>query len=160
MRILILLFFGLCFFEKETQAQASVSTGREQLAKINWLLGEWTRTNVKPGRTAFEKWEQKSDTEFSGVGITMREKDTAFVEKLKIVVKDNELFYVADVPGNKQPIYFKITTLSDAGFVCENPAHDFPKMIAYKRQGNKMTATISGNGKAFDYLFEHNPKTK
>lgn len=154
----IILFFVLaCFISNTVTAQNSSTEIANQFKTIDWLLGEWNRTNVKPGRSAIETWTKTSDTEFSGLGITMKEKDTVFVEKLKIISKDGTLFYVADVPGNKQPTYFRITKISLTELVCENPEHDFPKMIAYKKEGSKVTATISGNGKSFAYLFERKP---
>jgi hypothetical protein len=83
----------------------------------------------------------------------MQGEDTVFVEKIKIVVKDRELYYVADVPENKEPVYFKIVELGTTGFVCENPAHDFPKKISYQLSGADLKAQISGDGKSIDYLF-------
>jgi hypothetical protein len=76
------------------------------------------------------------------------------VEKLKLVIKDDNIYYVADIAENKEPVYFKLTTITGNSFVCENPQHDFPKMISYQKDGNKIKATISGDGKSFEYLFE------
>src|SRR5689334_15970321 len=115
--------------------------------KLNWLEGEWNRTNVKPGRSAHERWIKLSDHEFKGWGINMKGSDTASVEKLQLIVKDNKIYYVADVPENPQPVYFTITMLDNDSFECENPAHDFPKKIVYHHSGNIIKATISGNGK-------------
>src|SRR5215208_2714505 len=122
--------------------------------KLQWLIGEWNRTNARPGRSGLEKWVINSATEMQGWGITMKEKDTLLVEKAKLLVKDNDIYYVADVPENKEPVFFKLISISEDGFVCENPLHDFPKIISYKREQGKLKATISGNGKSFDYLFE------
>lgn len=123
------------------------------LNKLQWLEGEWNRTNAKPGRSGIEKWVMNSPTEMQGWGISMRGTDTAFVEKLKIIVKDNHIYYVADVPENKGVVLFKLTTITENGFVCENPEHDFPKQLTYIRDGARLKATISGNGKAIEYLF-------
>jgi len=125
-----------------------------QFKKLQWLEGEWSRTNQKPGRSGLEQWIISSETEMRGKGITMKGKDTAFVEKLKLVVKDNHIYYVADVPENKDPVLYKLTRITDDEFTCENPDHDFPKMIVYKKDGSKLKATISGNGKAIEYLFQ------
>ena len=130
------------------------SMSQSGLKKLDWLVGEWTRTNAKPGSSGIEKWIMNSPTELQGWGINMRGNDTALVEKLKIIVKDNNIYYVADVPENKGVVLFKLTKITENGFVCENPEHDFPKQIAYTRDGTKLKATISGNGKAMDYLFE------
>jgi hypothetical protein len=120
---------------------------------VEWLVGSWTRTNAKPGRSGVERWTKLNAHELKGLGVNMKGTDTTFVEKIRLVAKDGELFYVADVPENKSEVFFRITELSSTGFVCENPQHDFPKKIAYKLEGNVLKATISGNGKEMDYLF-------
>ena len=84
----------------------------------------------------------------------MKGNDTAFVEKTKLVIISNLIYYVADVPGNKEPVYFKLTSINDNEFIVENAAHDFPKKITYTRDGSKLKATISGDGKSIDYFFE------
>ena len=83
----------------------------------------------------------------------MKGADTTFVEKLKIVIKSGDIYYVSDVPENPRPVDFKFTFIHDRSFVCENPAHDFPKKIAYYSDGNNLRAVISGDGKEIEYLF-------
>ena len=144
----------LLFFFKGTQAQDISKETAGNYSQLSWLAGNWKRTNVKPGRTAHERWEQTGTYEMHGFGVSMKEQDTLFVEKLKLVIKDNTIYYVADVPGNKQPVYFRLTAITKDGFTCENPDHDFPKKIVYRLEGDKLKATISGDGKAIDYLFE------
>lgn len=147
-RILFLLAasFAVAFGQAQSPAVS--------LQSFQWLQGEWQRTNTKPGRSGVEKWMMVSPTEMQGWGISMKGQDTAFVEKLKLVEKDGAVYYVADVPGNKEPVYFKVTAVSADGFTCENAAHDFPKMITYKREAAKLKAVISGNGKMMEYWFE------
>jgi len=127
---------------------------QKTLNQLRWLEGTWSRTNVKPGRSAQEYWTKISDTEWRGLGVTLNGSDTVFVEKLKLVAKDGSLYYVADVPENNQLVYFKMTEVTDQSFVCENPQHDFPKRIAYARTNNGLKATISGDGRSIDYFFE------
>lgn len=122
---------------------------------LNWLEGKWERQNVRPGTTAFEVWE-KTDQGYEGMGISMKGADTVFVEKLSIAEKDGELYYVAEVSSNKAPTYFKITSLSETGFVSENPQHDFPKKIAYTLEDKKLTAVISAGEKAMGFVFLKN----
>ncbi len=128
----------------------------ENFKKINWLVGTWNRINAKPGRSGIERWELTSANELRGFGINLKGNDTTFVEKLRITIKDEHIVYVADVPENQKPVYFKLTEISDTGFVCENPEHDFPKKISYQLDGKKLKAQISGDGKVIDYLFERN----
>lgn len=127
----------------------------QSMKDFKWLKGTWERQNVKPGNTAFETWAKTKDG-FEGIGISMRGSDTTFVEKLKIIEKDSELYYVAFVSSNGSPTYFKITSVTDNGFVSENPQHDFPKKIAYTLDGNKLTAVISAGEKAMGFVFVRN----
>ncbi len=84
----------------------------------------------------------------------MQGKDTAFVEKITILIKENEIYYVANVPENKQPVYFKLIEINNTGFVCENPEHDFPNRISYQLSGTNLKAQTSGSDKSFEYLFQ------
>lgn len=130
-----------------------VALQTNDVSKLEWLNGTWTRTNAKAGRSGAEVWTKKSATEMTGRGITLKGTDTSYVEKIRIVVKDGKLFYVADVPQNKTETWFEFTEITEHGFVVENPKHDFPKKISYQLTGNELKATISGDGKSMDYLF-------
>ncbi|MBN8575486.1 MAG: hypothetical protein J0L66_01015 [Cytophagales bacterium] len=125
----------------------------QSIKDVSWLEGTWIRTNIKAGRAAHERWI-KTNEGLQGWGVNMNGADTTFVEKLRIVSKDSKLYYVADVSHNKESTYFLITEITPTSFTCENPEHDFPKKIVYQLDGNKLKATISGNGKSIDYLFE------
>jgi hypothetical protein len=155
MKYILFVALFLSSFTQST-AQSANAAALSDFNKLSWLTGTWNRTNTKPGRTAHERWEKTGNTEMQGWGVNLKGQDTLFVEKLKLVIKDDHLYYVADVPENKQPVYFKLTEITKESFVCENPDHDFPKKITYLLEGTKLKATISGNGKAIDYWFERN----
>jgi hypothetical protein len=154
--VLLPIFFALIF--SSVKSQSSNQSTYLTVDQLKWLEGTWTRTNSKAGQSGIELWKKVSSTELSGRGVTMHGSDTAFVEKLRIVVRDGNLFFVADVPENQKPVYFRLTEVKQNSFTCENPEHDFPKKIAYSLQGNKLNATISGDGKAMQYLFERTSK--
>src|SRR4051812_11087000 len=138
------IFFLITFCSHSVIAQ---SVTEKDFNKLLWLEGLWTRTNAKPGGMASESWKKGNGNEWIGIGVSLNGRDTSFVEKLKILVKGNSIYYVADVAENKEPVYFKFTELTNNGFVCENPAHDFPKRISYKKDGNNLKAVTSGDGK-------------
>lgn len=142
----------LIFYLSDAGAQSQKVTN--DFAKLAWLEGSWRRTHVKPGQSGSERWTKISGTQLSGLGLTMKGEDTVAIEKLKLITKDENIFYVADVPENKEPVYFKLTEISETSFTCENPDHDFPKKIVYQKDDKKLKATISGNGKSIDYFFE------
>lgn len=132
---------------------ASAQPTAKDFSRMQWLLGTWQREQTKPGRTAHERWEKISDKEWKGYGVTLQGTDTAFVEKLSLVVKDDKIYYVADVPENQAPVYFTITSITATGFVCENPKHDFPKKISYQLNGDKLLAEISGGEQSMQFHF-------
>ena len=147
-----LLFILLCCVGS-VNAQKSSRGSAAQFKSLKWLEGTWERTNVKPGIMASEEWYVVSENELKGFGITMKGKDTAFAEKIQILIKDDHIYYVADVKENKAPVYFKFTSLTPDGFVCENPEHDFPKRIEYRLTGSTLTVIISAGAKSQNYLF-------
>ena len=129
-------------------------TSAQDLRSLEWIIGVWNRTDLKPGETGTESWSEISSNEFSGIGATLRGADTVFVEYLKLVLIESDVFYIADVEHNPEPTYFKITGTSPTGFICENPKHDFPKKIEYQLDGSSLIVTISGEGKAVPFRFE------
>ena len=150
-KLLILFALVVTTLQVSAQNEPSAST---KLRSMEWLLGTWNRTNSKPGRSGIESWSKQTELKWVGRGVTMKATDTAFVEKISIVIERGKLFYIADVPENKSLVYFEITSATKEGFVCENPSHDFPKKIEYKINGSILNARISGGDKFIDYVFE------
>jgi Domain of unknown function (DUF6265) len=131
------------------------TSGKILLVDFEWLLGKWELINNKPGQITYERWTKESDIKYVGYGWTMKGKDTVFVEKLNLIIKDNHVYYVADIKENSSPVLFKIIEQSKKAFISSNPAHDFPKKIEYKAgEENNMTAVISGDGKEISYNFK------
>ena len=149
-QIYLLILLGVSCSFAECQPVSNVKD-------LNWLEGNWKRINSKAGESGLELWTKVSSTELKGRGLTLQGSDTVFIEKIRIIVQDGSLYYIADVPENKKSVYFLLTEIKPNSFICENPAHDFPKKIAYSLKDTKLTATISGNGKSVEYLFERNP---
>lgn len=151
---LILTFLLLTVAISGFSQKIASSETKANFKKLEWLVGAWNRTNVKPGKTGYEHWKKPSEFELRGKGVSMQGKDTTFVEMITILIKDNNIYYVADVRENEKPVFFKLTEISNTGFVCENPEHDFPKKISYQLNGKDLKAQISGDGKSMDYLFK------
>jgi len=146
------LFFAIVFVVAGAMVYGQPNA-KQDFKKLKWLTGSWKRTDAKPGQSGTETWSVISATSFKGLGVTLKGKDTVSLEKLSLIIKGNDIFYVADVTGNPKPVYFKMISVTGDSFVCENPEHDFPKKISYKLVGNKIEASISGNGKNIPYNF-------
>jgi hypothetical protein len=151
------LFFaaGLLTVLTIVNCKAPAKQQEARLDKLSWILNTWERTNVRPGTTAFETWEKKSDQLYTGMGVSLKGTDTTFVEQLRIEMKDDKLYYVADVRENATPTYFLITEINEQGFKSENPDHDFPKVIMYELKDGVLTAIISDGGdKKMGFVFK------
>lgn len=123
------------------------------LASFTWLIGTWENMDMEPGETAAETWSRGEAGSLLGLGCTLRGNDTVFIEKLKIVKKDGDWYYVADVSHNAAPVFFKMTSVNASGFVCENPEHDFPQKISYRLDGDIISAAISAGPKEIPFRF-------
>lgn len=150
----VLLSFFLFTLSLSCSAQSSSKT-KSDFKSLDWIIGQWNRTNVKPGSTASESWEKISDTVFKGIGVSMKGSDTTFVEHLRIEIKSDKIYYVADVRENATPTYFELTEVSVNGFTSQNLKHDFPKVISYMLKNEKLTAIISDGGdKQMGFVFK------
>lgn len=116
-----------------------------KLEKMNWLIGNWEQS--LPDGTLKETWTMQNDSTFSGDSYFINTKDTVHFESIQLVQKAEELTYIATVVGqnNEQPVAFKLTSDTDDTFTFENPAHDYPQKISYKKvSGTSLIASISG----------------
>jgi len=65
-------------------------------------------------------------------------------EQLVIKVENGKLVFTA-TPSGQQTASFTATSVTDTGFVVENPQHDFPQRIIYRRRGtDSLIARIEG----------------
>jgi hypothetical protein len=126
---------------------------KKTLHELEWILGNWKRLNSEPGVIHLEKWWKVSDQQFQGIGLTMKDTDTLFVEKLFIRMKGEDTYYIAEVEENPAPVYFKFTSWERNSFVSENPEHDAPKKIEYILKGKEMTARVSWDDGGFEAVF-------
>lgn len=150
-----MLFLCLCFSTIGLNQDPISTSVKKDFKELSWILGKWERSNVKAGSTAFESWQKESEYVYTGFGVSLQGTDTTFVEKLRIEVKDNNIFYVADVRENTNPTYFKMSKITDHGFISENPTHNFPKLITYELEGEELTAIISDGGeKKMGFMFK------
>ena len=122
------------------------------LQRMQWLVGSWQRTDLPAGRSGYERWA-RDRAGLSGVGLAMQETATTFEERLRIEARDGEIVYIAEVAHNPAPVVFRLTRIDDDGFVFENPTHDFPKVIAYRREGDRLRVRVSAGEKASEFAF-------
>jgi Domain of unknown function (DUF6265) len=125
----------------------------EKFKKLQWLVGKWERTNARPGQSGYEEWSKSSSTSLIGKGVTLKGEKTIFVEELELSIQGEDIFYIVKLSDEPKPVLFKLTAITEDTFTCENPEHDFPKKIAYTREGKNVRAIVSGDEQKLVYEF-------
>ncbi len=118
----------------------------DKLEKMNWLLGNWE--NEMPEGVLTETWTKENDSTFSGTTyFIINKEDTVHSESIILKQLNDELIYRPTVKGqnNDEPVDFKLSSESENSFSFENPKHDYPQKIVYKKVNEtNLVATISG----------------
>jgi len=142
--VLILLFACNSSNEKQTKSKTPPA--------LDWLVGNWIRTNGDYGENTHENWI-KTDSGYSCHAFTYIRGDTVFQERVKTYFEDNQWHYEVSGP-NEVPITFTSTSVTDSSFTCKNTAHDFPKEIFYSTDGECIQAIISDGDDKILFRFE------
>lgn len=126
---------------------AKTDSGKNQsttdLKKLEWILGTWQRETSHG--MMFENWKVVNDNFWEGKAFRLAANDTIILEKLSLVIMDDNVFYVPVVSHNPGPVYFRMIEQSKDKAVFVNPEHDFPQTIIYRRiSGDSLHARIEG----------------
>lgn len=119
----------------------------DAIGQLGWLSGCWAAAGAEAG--SGEHWMAPAGDTLLGMSRTVKNGKTTAWEFVQIREVDGQLAYVAK-PHNQPEASFKLASLEGSSAVFENPQHDFPQRIIYKREGDKLQARIEGtmNGKA------------
>jgi hypothetical protein len=141
----------LCLLLLTTHASTQTTT----LADLSWLSGDW---QTAPGGKAQieEHWTQAAGASMMGMGRTVAGNRTVEFEYLRIEQRTDGIYYVAHPKGRCPGTDFKLTRASATEAVFENPQHDFPKRVTYRKGAeDSLTATVDGGEgtKAISYAY-------
>jgi hypothetical protein len=137
---------------ESARAQPTPAAGADALG---WMAGCWAFE--RDGRQVQEHWMRPAGGVMLGMSRTVR---SGAARSLEFVVLRNTadgVVYEAH-PLEQKPTSFRMTRLSAQEAVFENPAHDFPQRIIYRREGDRLLARIEGPQggelKGIDYPYE------
>ena len=147
--IFIPLFFTLFIISSCQSKKVLISSPTDN---IDWIVGNWKRVNDQPNKSTFEKWQKLSSGQYLGIGYTMENKDTVFREDLALI-KINGVWNLKVSGVHDHSVLFPFTKQSKSEFLCENPENDFPKMIYYRRENDRLQATISAGNDKVEFIF-------
>lgn len=134
---------------------ANATIQNPSLADLSWIAGDW---QTAPGgrRQIEEHWTAVAGGSMMGVSRTVAGDKTVEFEYLRIEQRADGIYYVAHPKARCPGTDFKLTRSSATEAVFENPQHDFPKRIIYRKTDDGLTASIdAGEGsKAMSFVFK------
>lgn len=118
----------------------------DSLADVSWIAGQW-RATQGDGAVVTETWLPAEGGVMPGISRTI-EGGKGRVEFMRIDEKGGQIAFTAIV-GRQPPTTFVAKSRTADEVVFENPEHDFPQRVIYRRCGEKLCAAIEGtmNGK-------------
>ena len=134
MRHLLLLSLAFCLHASDTGG-------------LSWMTGCWV-TDQGPV-TIEEQWNKPAGGQMMGISRTIKGGKVVFSEFMRIDTAEGEIYYLPRIGTNAPPVRVKLTKPSDSEVIFENPAHDFPQRILYRKVDGGLFARIDGkqNGK-------------
>ena len=121
-------------------------TAAADINQLGWIAGchvmETPRIKIE------EQWMKPDGGMMLGINRTIRGGKAVAHEFLRIDAKDGAVIYTGLV-GTKGETPFKLTTQTETEVIFENPTHDFPQRIIYRKTADGIVARIDGtvNGK-------------
>lgn len=115
------------------------------VADLAWLSGSWATAK---GKVQIEEhWTKPAGDSMIGMGRTVSDGKTVFYEYLRIEARADGIYYVAH-PKARPGTDFKLTRLQGKEALFENPVHDNPKKILYRKNPDgSLTARVEGEEK-------------
>jgi hypothetical protein len=138
---------------------SAFSIASDRFSKLSMLEGTWVMQTKKG--LLYEQWKKTGSDELQSKSFKLNGKDTVHLENVRLVEKDNDIFYIPVVKGqnNGQPVSFKLVSVNENKFTFENKLHDFPQRIIYNLvSGDSIVARVEGQKNGFvsgsDFYFK------
>ena len=115
--------------------------------QVAWLQGCWQM--AAGARVVEEQWMAPRGGVMLSMGRTVRDGKLVEYESVVLREQDDKLAYEAHPSGQPSAVFVS-TTIDVSTVVFENPTHDYPQRVGYKRDGDSLLAWIDGtaNGKS------------
>jgi hypothetical protein len=123
------------------------ATRAADVAGLSWMTGCWAG---EQGAVRYEEsWTRPAAGQMMGVARTIRGGKVVSHEFLLIDTDQQGAYYLPRLSSGAAPVKFRLTTQSAAEAIFENPGHDFPQRIVYRKVDGGLNARIDGkqNGK-------------
>lgn len=155
--IVVFSAFGDNIVSRNTAPKQSAA---RTINDLGWLAGDWQTPSG--GRAQIEEhWTQPVAGTMIGMGRTVAGGRTVEFEYLRLEERGGAIFYVAHPKARCPGTDFKLTSVTTQNAVFENPQHDFPKRIIYRKNPDgSLTASIDGGEGTKVQSFPYHPMKK
>lgn len=113
-------------------------------ANLWWLAGHWVQEGADGW--AQETWTAPRGGVMLGTGLTGKGSAAKSFEFMRIADGSASGVVFWGSPGGQTPVAFPLAKYGRQEVAFENPKHDYPTRISYRRQGRTLIATTSGPG--------------
>lgn len=127
------------------------------IERLEWMSGCWAADDGK--ERVEEVWMKPAGRSMMGMSRTVAGGKTVFTEHIQIREHDGQAAYIVALGLAAKPVVFKLTKISSDEVVFENPTHDFPQRIIYRRESAdaiyaRIEGTEKGVNKAMDFRYK------
>jgi hypothetical protein len=141
-------------------AQNPTPTPAHTVSELSWLSGDWQTAAGGRSQTD-EHWTAPLGGSMMGLSRTVAGGRTYEFEYLRIEQRPDGIYYVAHPKARCPGTDFKLTRLTTTEAVFENPSHDFPKRITYRKSvDGSLVASVDGGPGSKGFTFTYLPMKK
>jgi hypothetical protein len=139
---------------------ASTPAAEADIGRLGWMTGCWMQ--VRSNGRVDEQWLAPGGGMMLGMSRTLKEGKLREYEFLRIAPgSDGRLAFIAK-PSGQAEASFPLKEVTDDTVVFEDPTHDFPQRILYKRVSPtaiiaRIEGNISGQARSVDYPYTRCP---
>lgn len=123
---------------------------------LGWIAGCWKQAGAN-GRVVDEQWMAPNGNTMLGMSRTVRGDSLIEYEQLRIFERGGKAVYHA-APSGQPEAEFTAAAVGDTIVVFENPQHDFPQRIIYRKRGPdsviaRIEGTMNGRSRGVDFPY-------
>lgn len=122
-----------------------VAAQSRTLAELHWLAGCWER--ARPTSRMVELWTPAVNNVMTGTSYSVTDTSQRELEQLRLFARGDTLVYEAH-PSTQRMNEFMSTKISAQEIVFEDPEHDFPQRITYRRIGTDSLIAVTEGDRA------------
>jgi hypothetical protein len=114
----------------------------EGVSSMGWISGAWVERKAD-GAWTEEYWTPPRGGLMIGAGLTGKGDVVRHFEHMRIAKGSDGKIAFYGMPNGGPAVIFPLVKQSPDHIVFENPGHDYPQRVAYRRSGDRVIATVS-----------------